>query len=209
MLEDYYPSEYTLLKILALDGSRAFKNSLTFGDSSIAHLLGYCLIKREQEDYFIRIKTIATYLNEKHKYEKKLDDTSEKRARVTMRRGKIEDKLREMIQMNLMLKFGRKAKEQLIAMAKVTTTDKAQEARMQNADFKGAMQELYFWQLKALMTKDWKNYQAIFPDKIKFEQFFEIINKYRVDAHAKELDEEEEVLLNYAFKYFEKALEGI
>ena len=49
----------------------------------------------------------------------------------------------------------------------------------------------------------------LFPDRVKFEQFFEIINAFRVDAHAKTLDEEDEALLNYAFKYFEKALEVI
>lgn len=36
-----------------------------------------------------------------------------------------------------------------------------------------------------------------------------IINTHRADAHAKALDEEDEALLNYAFKYFEKALDGI
>lgn len=209
VLEDYYPSEYNLLKILALDGSNAFKKSLPFGDSSIEHLLGYCLIKREQEDYYIRIRTIATYLNAKYRYEKKLDDTSEKRARITVRRGRLEEKLRDLIQMNLSLKFGKKAKEHMISMVKNTTTDKTQESKLQGKDFKEAMQELYFSQLKILITKDWNSYENIFIDKVKFGQFFDIINTYRVDAHAKPLDEEDEALLNYAFKYFEKALQDI
>ena len=34
----------------------------------------------------------------------------------------------------------------------------------------------------------------------------EIINQYRIDAHAKSLDEEEEAILRYAFKYFESCL---
>lgn len=209
VLVDYYPSEYDLLKILALDGSRAFKKSLSFGDSSIAHLLGYCLIKRDGDDYFIRIRTIETYLNEKHKYEKRLDSPAEKRARIGVRRGHIEEKLRRLIQTNLSLKFGKRAKERMIEIAKKATTDKSQEGRMQGKDLKGAMQELYFSQLKVLMTKDWSSYQTLFPDKVKFEQFFDIINGARVDAHAKELDEEDEALLNYAFRYFERALAEI
>lgn len=209
VLEDYYPSEYNLLKILALDGSDAFKSRLPFGDSSIAHLLGYCLIKREQEDYFIRIRTIAVYLNEKHKYEKKIDDLSEKRARISMRRSAIEEKLRNLIQANLTLKYGKKAKEHMISMAKKATTDQNQEARMQGKAFKDAMQELYFSQLKVLIIKDWSSYQPLFPDRVKFEQFFDIMNTYRVDAHAKSLGDEEEALLNYAFRYFETALEEL
>lgn len=209
VLEDHYPTEYNLLKILALDGSDAFKKSLPFGDSSIAHLLGYCLITRDRNDYYVRIKTVATYLNEKHKYEKSLDDTSEKRARITVRRGKIEEKLRGLIQTNLTLKFGKKAKERMIDIVKNATTDKTQEAKLQSKDFKDAMQELYFSQLKVLMIKDWNTYQVLFSDRVKFEQFFDIINTHRADAHAKALDEEDEALLNYAFKYFEKALDGI
>lgn len=209
VLEDHYPTEYNLLKILALDGSDAFKKSLPFGDSSIAHLLGYCLITRDRNDYYVRIKTVATYLNEKHKYEKSLDDTSKKRARITVRRGKIEEKLRGLIQTNLTLKFGKKAKERMIDIVKNATTDKTQEAKLQSKDFKDAMQELYFSQLKVLMIKDWNTYQVLFSDRVKFEQFFDIINTHRADAHAKALDEEDEALLNYAFKYFEKALDGI
>lgn len=209
VLEDYYPSEYNLLKILALDGSDAFKSRLPFGDSSIAHLLGYCLIKREQEDYFIRIRTIAVYLNEKHKYEKKIDDLSEKRARISMRRSAIEEKLRNLIQANLTLKYGKKAKEHMISMAKKATTDQNQEARLQGKALKDAMQELYFSQLKVLIIKDWSSYQSLFPDRVKFEQFFDIMNTYRVDAHAKALGDEEEALLNYAFRYFETALEEL
>ena len=34
VLEDYYPNEYELLKILALDGSDKFKSKLVYGDSS-------------------------------------------------------------------------------------------------------------------------------------------------------------------------------
>lgn len=207
VLEDYYPSEYNLLKTLALDGSDAFKKSLPFGDSSIAHLLGYCLITRDHNDYYVRIKTVAAYLNEKHKYEKSLDNTSEIRARITVRRGKIEEKLRGLIQANLTLKFGKKAKERMIEIAKKATTDTTQEAKLQSTDFNGAMQELYFSQLKILMIKEWSSYQALFSDKVKFEQFFDIINSHRADAHAKALGEEDEALLNYAFKYFEKALD--
>lgn len=207
VLEDYYPSEYELLKILALDGSDMFKKKMPLGDSSITHLLGYCLVTRERNDYFIRIRSIELYLNKKHKYEKLLDDSSEKLARITERRGKIEKQLRRIIQTQLLLKYGKKAKDQMIKVASGATKDKSQETKLRSADFKAAMQELYFWQLKTLILDDWKSYQMLFPDKKKFETFFDIINSYRADAHAKEIDEEDEALLNYAFKYFEKMLE--
>ena len=206
VLKDFYPSEYELLKILALEGSESFKSNLTFGDGSIAHLLGYCLIENDRGDYYIRIRTIKTYLNEKYKYEKKLNTKYEKNAQITIRRGKIEEGLRKLIEYNLTLKYGKKAKEHLINTISKSTNDTKQVSRMQDKDIKHCFEELYFSQLKMIMTKDWKSYQNMFNDKVKFEQFFDIINQYRVDAHSKELNEEDEALLNIAFKYFENHL---
>ena len=95
-------------------------------------------------------------------------------------------------------------------MLKGTTLDASQESKLQAAqDLKKTMQELYFNQLKILISKDWNSYQAIFSDKLKFEQFFEVINKFRIDAHPRELNDEDEALLNIAFKFFENALGDI
>lgn len=79
-------------------------------------------------------------------------------------------------------------------------------AKLQSLDLRNSMRELYFSQLKILISKDWSSYQTIFSDKFKFEHMSEIINQYRIDAHAKSLDEEEEAILRYAFKYFESCL---
>lgn len=209
VLQDYYPKEFALLKTLALNGSREFKKNLQFGKNAIGHLLGYCLIKKDAEDYYIRIKSIEEYLNEKYKYEKILDDGASKRLRVSERRNAIELKLRGIISYQMSMKFGKKAKEKLIEILRGSTKDETQAAKMQVQDFKGAMQEVYFMQLKLLVEKDWNAYQALFNDKVKFQQFFELINRYRTDAHAKDIDEEDEAMLNIAFKFFEKALQDL
>lgn len=104
------------------------------------------------------------------------------------------------------MKFGKKAKEHLAAQLKHTTTDTTQEAKILSRDFKSAMQEIYFSQLKTLVTKNWSDYERLFNDRVKFEQFFDIVNSFRADAHATELSEEDEAILNIAFKYFENAL---
>lgn len=206
VLQDYYPSEYELLKTLALNGSATFKQQLKFGEGSISHLLGYCLIQKSENDYFIRIRSIADYIRGKYRYEQLSLTPSEKRTRISIRRNDLEEKLRSIIQYELNMKYGKKAKEQLINLLKGTTKDETQISKMQAADFKGAMQEVYFIQLKLIITKNWKYYQAIFSDRVKFEEFLDIINRCRVDAHAKELDDEDEALLNIAFKFFEKSL---
>ena len=209
MLQDYYPKEFALLKTLALNGSKEFKKNLQFGENTIGHLLGYCLIKKDAEDYYIRIRSIEEYLKEKYKYERILLDDAAKRLRVSERRNAIEVKLRGLITYQINMKYGKKAKEKLIDLLRGSTKDETQAAKLQALDFRNAMQEVYFMQLKHLIEKDWAAYQALFADKVKFQQFFELINRYRTDAHAKDIDEEDEAMLSIAFKYFEKALQDL
>lgn len=209
VLQDYYPSEYELLKILALDGSSAFKKRLNFGESAATHLLGYCLIKKDNDDYFVRIQSISKYIKEKYRYDKSLTNWEDKRTRINIRRNDIEIKLRQIISTQFQLKFGKKSKENLISQLKGTTKDTTQEQKLLSNDFKSSMEEIYFSQLKILVIKNWSAYESLFTDRIKFEQFFDIINSFRVDAHAKELEEEDEAILGIAFKYFESALKDI
>ena len=209
VLQKYYTEEYELLKTLALDGSRAFCKQLRRGESSISHLEGYCLIQRDGEDYFIRIRSIAEYMKEKYRYEQTLDDPMDKLLRISRRRNELELNLRELITWNLLPKYGKGAKDRMWTIVKTGPYQKEQEKRMQDKDLRGAMKELYFNQLKTLITKEWTGYENIFSDKRKFEQFFDVINEFRIDAHAKGIDEEDEMMLNIAFKYFEKALKDI
>ncbi len=209
VLEEYYPDEYSLLKTLALDGNSAFKKKLQFGENTIGHLVGYCLIKKDGDDFYICIKSIEDYICEKYKYESVLSDDASKWKRICERRNAIEVKLRQLIASNMTLKYGRKAKDKLIDFVKGTTKDETQYEKMKALDFSNALQELYLWQLKSLIEKDWKDYQALFNDKVKFQQFYEVINRYRSDAHAKHINEEDEALLSIAFKYFETALADI
>lgn len=209
VLQEHYPDEYDLLKILALDGSIAFKRQLKFGDSAVSHLLGYCLIRKEEADYFVNIKSILKYLTDKYRYDQTLSSWEDKRTRIGIRRNDIEQKLRKLISVNLQRKFGRKAKEHLIALIRKTSKDASQIGKLDATDFKNAMNELYFSQLKIIIYNDWAEYQSLFVDRAKFDNFFDIINNSRVDAHSKELDEEDEAILNVAFKFFEKCLADI
>lgn len=206
VLQDYYPEEYEALKVLALNGVAAFRKQIGFNENSIAHLLGYCLIAKENDEYFIQIKSIQEYINNQHCYEKTLTTQPEKRARIQERRSNIEEKLRNIIFVNLKTKYGSKAKERFMLYIQNTSTDPTREKAMQKSNLKDALTEANFSQLKAIILKDWKDYQTLFCDRVKFEQFFDVINTFRVDAHTKEISEEDEALITIAFKYFEKAL---
>lgn len=209
VLEVYYPAEFEILKKLALDGRNSFNKEVGDSEKIIQHLLGYCILDKDNGEYFIRIKSIEQYLKECYLNDKTLNTQADKRARLNIRRDNVETKLRGIIFYNLKFKYGGKAKDKLIEYVKGTTNDKTQESKMRNAaNIKDAIEQLYFSQLKDIMLKDWKNYQIVFSDKIKFEQFFELINQSRgAGDHGRAINDEEELMYNIAFKFFEKCLE--
>lgn len=211
VIENYYPNEFELLKRLALDGRNAFKKEVALGEKGIQHLVGYCLIEKSDGEYFIRIKSIEDYIRSKYIYESTLDEQRDKRVRINIRRDDIEFKLRELIKFALQTKYGKKAKENLIAISEKTTNDKTQKTKMLNASsLNDAITELYLSQIKDIMDKEWKSFAAIFPDKSKYEAYMDILNRSRtVGAHTKPVSDEDEALYGIAFDYFEKALEDI
>ncbi|SKB82444.1 hypothetical protein SAMN06296386_10629 [Lachnospiraceae bacterium] len=211
VIENYYPTEFELLKRLALDGRNAFKKEVALGEKGIQHLVGYCLIEKSEGEYFIRIKSIEDYIRSKYIYDSTLDEQRDKRARINIRRDDIEGKLRELIKFTLKTKYGKKAKEHLIAYAEKATPDKNQKTKMLNASsLSDAITELYLSQIKGIIDKEWKNFATIFPDKSKYEAYMDILNRSRnVGAHAKPVSDEDEVTYGIVFDYFEKALEDV
>lgn len=141
-------------------------------------------------------------------YDATLTEQKDKRARINIRRDNIEEGLRELIQFSLKSKYGKKAKDQLIAMVDKTTQDSTQKTKMINAvSLKDAIQELYFSQIKIIMEKDWKYYEKLFPDKTKFEAYMDVLNKSRsAGAHTRTISADDEVIYNIAFDFFEEAI---
>lgn len=208
VLEEHYPDEYSLLKKLALNGSNSFKRELRRGDHSVAHLIGYHLIKKEENDYYFQIKAVESYIRDIYRYDRVLQSIEEKWAQVSVRRNTIEEKLRNQILVQLQSGFGKKAKDRLIELASKSSKDENQIRRMKaKGTLEESICELYFLQLGVIIGKDWDKYEKIFSDKRKFDMYLGIINDFRIDAHAKNIDEEDQALLNYAFKFFEDALE--
>lgn len=208
VLENYYPKEFQLLKKLALDGRTAFSKEIANGEKIIQHLCGYRLIEKEEGEYFIRIKSIEEYLVDKYVYDKTLDSQVDKRLQLNLRREKLEVKLRNVIFYNLQTKYGKKSTEKMCNFLFGASKNDPQREKMKGKKLKDAMKELYFSQLKSLIIKEWKDYQAIFIDRTKFEEFFDIVSMARnSSSHPRPIDEEQEVMFKVAFRYFESKLD--
>lgn len=209
VIQNYYPSEFELLKKLSLDGRTAFKKELALGEKEIQHLLGYCIIEKVESEFLIKIKSIEEYIKNKYLFDSILNEQKDKRARINMRRDSIEEKLRKLVFYSLKSKYGKKAKENLIKILGKTTPDSTQKNKMLNAPtLKAAIEELYLSQIPIIMNKDWKNYERIFPDKAKFQMYMEMLNRARsFGAHPKNVSEDDEVMFKFTFEFFEKLLD--
>lgn len=207
VLEDYYPREYELLKKLAIDGRQTFKSEILEGEKTVQHLLGYCLLEKEDGEYYIRIQSIEKYLQDKHINDRTLTDQTEKRQQINLRREKIELVLRDIIWNSYYSKFGKRTQSRIIEVAVKNTKDDSLTKRVAGVTGKRCMEELFFNQLKELMFENWKDFEVIFSDRSKFQLYFDVINESRKKgAHSKTITEEEEAMFKFALSFFEDCL---
>jgi AAA-like domain len=203
VLKHWYPKEYELLEILAIKGNDKFLNSLGRNDYiTIDHLMGYGILKKHRDTYFITIQALKIYLvNNSDVY---LTETLEqKRAVISSRRNRLETSLREITKTILMANYGKiEARNKILAVKK--TEDRA---KLEGTETNYLMKEHFFFpELKILISKNWDIFKNIFMDKGYFESYMEIINSQRIDAHAKDITEDEYVIFDLAMKWMEKKL---
>lgn len=206
ILDRWYPQEYKLLETLAYNGVEEFKKSIFNANQEIEHLLGYGILKKVNTGYFITIDAVSEYLKEK--FDEKLKPSSIEKTweKVSVERNSLEVKLRRLIITILNVQFGKKnIKDKILEIV-----DSGRKEKFHSKDLNWIVEnELYLLDCKNLISKHWNIFEKFFVDKHKFEMFLDIINQYRVDAHAKNITEDDYAILMIAFKWFDNAMENI
>ncbi|PEJ35941.1 ATP-binding protein [Peribacillus butanolivorans] len=203
VLKISYFKEYKLLEILAVQGNEAFLSNLGKADfSTIQHLIGYGVLKKYKDTYFITIEALALYL--KNNSDLLINDSmEEKRTAISKRRNKLEIKLREMIHTVFITKYGKLDARERILKAKKTE----ERTKLEGIALNELMEKEYFFpELKVLIDKNWEDFSKVFVDKSKFKLNMDIINTYRIDAHAKSITEEEYLMTHMALKWIEECV---
>lgn len=200
VLKISYTKEYEMLEILAVQGNEAFVDKIGRANvSTIQHLIGYGVLKKYKDTYFITIEALKLYLVNNSNL--LINDTmEEKRIAISKRRNKLEIKLREMIYNIFISKYGKlEARDRIL---KVKKTE--ERTKLEGISLNELMEKEYFFpELKILISKNWDEFSKIFVDKAKFSLNMEIINTYRIDAHAKSITEEEYLITSMALKWIE------
>ena len=127
---------------------------------------------------------------------------------ISLRRNRLEKKLREILLTGLKFKYGKKALETFLASIpekrRETLTGKSLEQLMSSKE-----SPLYLLDLKQCIERYWENdFKNLFEntDKNRFSMMMDDINKFRVDAHCKDIDKDDFQQLRINFSKLEKVL---
>lgn len=200
ILHKRYPEEYELLEFLAVEDYKTFDDWANTYPKMIEHLIGYGLIKKVHEKFYFNMESIKTYINSLTTYRKKPTTIQEKWARLNEQRNELEISLRTIVRDVLKHRYGNDtAKQHVLAIV-----SSKQKSMYQNLTFNEIFNShMYFEDLRKIKEKYYNDFEHIFPlgDKAKWKLHMENINKYRADAHANEIEDDDFALVEIAIKW--------
>lgn len=202
VLKKWYPHELELLSILSVDGNQKFTAEIK-SQSEINHLMGYGVLHENNGRFSIKINCLNDYVREMYIDKSIPEKLDEKWARISKRRNAIETKLRQVILTSLEVNKGKSSTKNIL----LGTVPTNLRAKIRDHNPKSIIEDhLYFSDYKKIIVKNWECFENVFSDKQQFTMCMDIINKHRVDAHAKKISHEEYFQVNYAMEWLEEKL---
>ena len=206
VLQRWYPEEYRLLEVLVEFGNDKFKEMLSDNPNIIEHLIGYGILKQENGNYYITISALTSYILLKIENTKRLETKEGRQSEISTKRNDLEDKLRKLILMTIQTSYGKKNAKGEILKA----IDSKRRESLQSLDLQEIFSEhLFLLDLKQIILKHWSIFEKLFIDKGKFENYLDYINKYRIDAHSKDIAQDDLGILLIAFKWFKGIIDDL
>lgn len=192
VLKDYYPDEYEMLTMLSIGDAKQFNEFAQLSKEYTSHLIGYNILDVNNGTYTFKIEAIKRYLESKNKYVKIGLTNEEKIKEISDRRNRIEPQLRLVIRTTLQAKLGpQEAKKSVLSIMGAPREQKYYTFSLKDI-FDPNQSEIYWEDLRKIISKHWDVFQNIFDkDQQQFNTYMNNINKYRVDAHAKIISDEE------------------
>jgi len=210
VLNNWYPDEYRLLEILAIDDKKEFKKIVNNSDQIINHLIGYNLIEKTESEYFIRIKAVQKYLKSNAEILKSVHSKEEKWKIVTELRGNAEISIKKILVLSIKFFYGRVNGKQ--NFLKIIDSSSSRFKRLESLNLEQIFSdegELYFEDYRKFVLKNWSEYDKIFGDKQLFDTYMSMINANRIDAHAKSIEDSIFQTLVISLKWINNRLDDV
>ena len=191
VLSEFYPDEYNLLEYLAIGELNFFNQYANESTEYTNHLKGYGIISQTKDEYDFKIDAVKQYLIQKNKYKKINASNEDMLNEISQRRNALEPKLRKIVRTQLKAKYGEsQAREKLLV-----SFSKEEQKKYNYLAYKDLFDpdkvNIYFEVLRNIIKKEWLTFEHIFSRKQEeFNLKMEAINKYRADAHAKQMTQD-------------------
>lgn len=192
VLKEYYPDEYEMLTMLSIGDVKQFNEFAQLSKEYTSHLIGYNILDENNGTYTFKIEAIKRYLESKNKYVKIGLTNDEKIKEISDRRNRIEPQLRLVVRTILQAQLGpQEAKKSVLSIMGSPREQKYYTFSLKDF-FDPNKSEIYWEDLRKVISKHWNLFQNIFEkDQQRFNTYMNNINKYRADAHAKSISDEE------------------
>lgn len=127
---------------------------------------------------------------------------------IGKRRNSLEYKLRNIMLFRMSMQYGnKKVKGKLL---EVVDSGRKEREKLQDLEINDLIENhFYLLDVKKVILKNWSLFEVTFTDKVKFDNFIDVINKYRIDAHAKTIDESDMLMLTWAFDWFDERINDL
>lgn len=208
VLSEFYQDEYSMIEYLATGDLETFQDFANISNYYTNHLLGYGIIEKPGDTYNFKIEIVKEYLLSKNKHRKIHTTLGEMIKEISERRNVIEPKLRLIVRNQLRAVQGKaQAKESVLNI--FGGNRKLELNKLSYEDlFNPNKSEIYFDDLRKIIVKHWDHFKNIFAkDKDDFDVKMQFINKYRADAHAKNVTKEEMAYFRLCMSELEKQIE--
>ena len=208
VLEENYKDEYSLLQYLARGDEETFNNFAIELPEMVRHLIGYGIIIKVNNSYCFQIEEIKNYILRVDKYKKIVKTDEERWAEVSERRNDLEVKLRKLIKQVLFIGMEKQNAFDIV-VSNLNRDDDKKKAKLlsYNDLFNPNKNNIYFSSLISIIEGKWTLFENVFSQpKSEIIEVLRKINRNRVDAHAKEITENDFNYLRACFDMIEEKI---
>lgn len=202
VLRRWYPREYQLLEMLAINDKQQFKELTKSAPITTQHLIGYNLVEKSDAEYYIKIKAVNDFVAESTNLIRTVEALENKWSEVSRRRNKLETNLRKAVKLVIKAKHGPiKGKDEFLAI--IPSSD-GRKSKLESLNFDQLFDgtaETYLDDLRRYIKSNWPHFERIFPEAELFDVYMPLVNKYRVDAHAKDISTDTYTILIIALDW--------
>tara|TARA_R110002020_G_scaffold103981_1_gene243587 strand:- start:556 stop:1440 length:885 start_codon:yes stop_codon:yes gene_type:complete len=189
LIEEHYPDEFEMLKYLAQERYEEF-NVLAMSDHNlVSHLIGYGIIEKGGVGYYFKIGAVQRYFSNLER-PVELISREGRLAEISARRNLLEFQLRGLIRTVFLVAFHPNERR----MKLVSKLPNQRRDKFENYNLEDLLDDntcpLFFSEITNLILSYWDNFSNILQmNREDFIFHSKKLNDFRVDAHAKDIND--------------------